>query len=760
MSVELGDLSSPSSAIHSREHLTVSAALPPVSGKDFAVTLNSPVEEEEDGDIYRGDPPGRPSSPDTHSVISSRSSTSSSSSENSVIGRRLGAIAAVVEHAIARWARGNASISSAASTISSASSVRTLAKSVSRRRRRRPSLASIHENVQSEREIAARLKAREEYRHISREFTLYLPKSLCQSLDAFGVKEKGARRQHPERVTTTTSLPFALHYVDAALKKSTKTHRNRDRSGQTQPRPDHPKDIGYFNLHHDYMVPNSLGPTLRPTSFPDASAPSSAKKGKRREENRLKQPVASPSSGTSVDSRPRSSIPQRAWWIDVASPTWEDMKAFGKLLHIHPLTLEDILQQDPREKLELFPKLGYYFIVFKALESKKVRGPFLHPQAMAAGDTHIHQVEDYVGEVMVYLVVFREGVVSFHFSDISEHTDRVRNKLLALDEDNNISNASSDWIAHGILDSIVDAFFPFQEGLEKEIESIEDVIFSGRHQAVTANPIPEVVATETEGSQDGSEKTLKALEATAQVDEKRPVYATSTRTQFTLPTPTIPLMIRRLRRVLRSKILPKATIASTSESRTAVSSAAMTLRRIMKARRLFTTSTRLLTTKHEVVAQIRKRLLTEGALPKVTGAGDEIEVAMYMGDVQDHILTLQNSLVHYERILVQLHQTYLSQLRLSVSTSKQGIDKAIMILSIVSNAVLCCQVPIVVFLGLFSTNVTIPTNGHYPSYPYNWFYAIIVTMVIVLCLFVYVLRLWWMRAKRKWRVVLQRRADT
>lgn len=57
----------------------------------------------------------------------------------------------------------------------------------------------------------------------------------------------------------------------------------------------------------------------------------------------------------------------------------------------------------------------------------------------------------------------------------------------------------------------------------------------------------------------------------------------------------------------------------------------------------------------------------------------------------DHILTLQHSLAHYERMLSQSHPTYLSQLRVSVGEAKSGQDKAIMLLTIVSMAVLCNQ---------------------------------------------------------------------
>ncbi len=40
---------------------------------------------------------------------------------------------------------------------------------------------------------------------------------------------------------------------------------------------------------------------------------------------------------------------------------------------LHPLTVEDVLQQDPREKVDNFDSLGYYFIVVRALDERYFR---------------------------------------------------------------------------------------------------------------------------------------------------------------------------------------------------------------------------------------------------------------------------------------------------------------------------------------------------------------------------------------------------
>ena len=75
------------------------------------------------------------------------------------------------------------------------------------------------------------------------------------------------------------------------------------------------------------------------------------------------------------------------------------------MLHIHPLTLEDILQQDPREKLEIFGKLGYYFISFRAIESQATKEKIRREVGLK--DYHD---ESSIGEANVYLTVFKGGI--------------------------------------------------------------------------------------------------------------------------------------------------------------------------------------------------------------------------------------------------------------------------------------------------------------------------------------------------------------
>jgi len=83
--------------------------------------------------------------------------------------------------------------------------------------------------------------------------------------------------------------------------------------------------------------------------------------------------------------------PQPTFWLDVLSPSEVEMKVLAKAFGIHQLTIEDILMQEPREKVELFS--NYYFVNYRSFEQDK-------------------DSEDYMEPVNIYVVVFRDGVLS------------------------------------------------------------------------------------------------------------------------------------------------------------------------------------------------------------------------------------------------------------------------------------------------------------------------------------------------------------
>ena len=275
----------------------------------------------DDGDIYRGEPASvdvrspspRPSLHSNAPSGTSSSSSSSSSSDSSFPGGKLGVLAAKVEHAISKWARnvrGNASDTSSGSSSSSSSSSSqlsnvTLTKSqMARRKRRRASVSSLR-TLQSERDIAARitrLKAIEESRFVPRLFTLYLPKALTAGRnDSTDTKTTFLSPGCADgRITFSSSLPSVLSKLEAATQKHAKPRRVR-------------------NKHRVAHVVDGGPPPPTPpfASISNLQIPRRANKGKNRA-----VPAAIPE---------EPSLKPQAWFLDVANPTWADLRAIGKV---------------------------------------------------------------------------------------------------------------------------------------------------------------------------------------------------------------------------------------------------------------------------------------------------------------------------------------------------------------------------------------------------------------------------------------------
>ncbi|KAJ9226761.1 putative cora family metal ion transporter [Paecilomyces variotii] len=136
------------------------------------------------------------------------------------------------------------------------------------------------------------------------------------------------------------------------------------------------------------------------------------------------------------------------WWLDVTSPSKEEVETLSRIFNIHPLTTEDIMTEEPREKTELFEK--YYFLSL-TLSQLSDKGSDHRPSNM-------------------YAIVFRNGILSFSFSD-NPHTANVRRRIKNLKSHLNVT---SDWICYALIDDIVDGFETLVHEAERELVAIED----------------------------------------------------------------------------------------------------------------------------------------------------------------------------------------------------------------------------------------------------------------------------------------------
>jgi magnesium transporter len=258
--------------------------------------------------------------------------------------------------------------------------------------------------------------------------------------------------------------------------------------------------------------------------------------------------------------KPKRYGPRPAWWLDVMSPTETEMKVISKTFGIHPLTSEDILMQEQREKVELFKH--YYFINYRTFEQDE-------------------NSEDYLEPVNLYVVVFREGVISFHFS-MTPHPANVRRRIRQLSD---YLVLSPDWISYAIIDDITDAYAPMIQRIEEEVDDIDEAI----------------LRLHSDEEQQESDKAVSNQYNSSQSEKK-----------------------------------PESMKEQQESGRDM-------LRRVGECRKKVMSLYRLLGNKADVIKGFAKRCNEHWDI------APRNEIGMYLGDIQDHIVTMTGNLSHYEK---------------------------------------------------------------------------------------------------------------
>lgn len=179
----------------------------------------------------------------------------------------------------------------------------------------------------------ARIRAREEARQVPREFVLYAPSATEQKTKSRGrAVDVGVE---PPGVLRTTSLPLILQGLNKALKDRTRRTQSGAKSLAAPGAPEageRERDaIMAPARHHDYMLPAEASAGPSGGQYPvleDARMRRRGRKGKHRSDV-VPAPVAPIPPRMSRDASGSGS--DKAWWLDISSPTWEDMRTIGKV---------------------------------------------------------------------------------------------------------------------------------------------------------------------------------------------------------------------------------------------------------------------------------------------------------------------------------------------------------------------------------------------------------------------------------------------
>ncbi|GMM34937.1 hypothetical protein DASC09_022620 [Saccharomycopsis crataegensis] len=415
------------------------------------------------------------------------------------------------------------------------------------------------------------------------------------------------------------------------------------------------------------------------------------------------------------------------FWLDVLNPTDDEMKVISKSFGIHPLTTEDIMLGETREKVELFNE--YYFICFRSFdivhEKMKIKVhkeltnaeefedddnlPFLkkitnmvNKKLFGATDDQFRRrlestfSKDAVDMLRkkqfknsskfnelrplnIYIVVFKDGLLTFHFAP-TPHPVNVRRRCRLLKE---YLTVSTDWIAYALIDDITDAFGPMIELVEVEVAAIEDEIIK-------------MQSAEDDSDYDSDY---------SDVEDSKPENSQSHDN--------------------RSIVTKNSSISSTSTTSTSSTSSTIRwqrkndmLRRIGEARKKVMSLSRLLSSKADVIKGFSKK-----CNESFVNMSPSSEIGMYLGDIQDHIITMVQSLNHCEKLLARSHSNYLAQINIDMTKVNNDMNDVLGKLTMLGTIVL----PLNVCTGLWGMNVIVPGQEHDGLV---WFNSITMGMVL------------------------------
>lgn len=81
-----------------------------------------------------------------------------------------------------------------------------------------------------------------------------------------------------------------------------------------------------------------------------------------------------------------------------------------------------------------------------------------------------------------------------------------------------------------------------------------------------------------------------------------------------------------------------------------------------------------------------------------------MDIGLYLGDIQDHVVTMMSNLGHFEKMLSRSHSNYLAQLSIDNITQGTNSNKVLSKITMVASVL----VPLNLVCGLFGMNVKVP----------------------------------------------------
>ncbi len=164
---------------------------------------------------------------------------------------------------------------------------------------------------------------------------------------------------------------------------------------------------------------------------------------------------------------------QRLLWLDLTSPSPEELAQIGREFGLHPLAIEDAIKHSQRPKVDEYD--DFYFMVVFAIHLERVAEPV---GGLAAGSVVAQTAADDLGWQVVTqeidLFIGQRFLITVHAAPLrllDEMLDRWRRNRRAIHEGIGV-------LVYTLLDSIVDGYFPVLDEIIERVEDLEETLFT------------------------------------------------------------------------------------------------------------------------------------------------------------------------------------------------------------------------------------------------------------------------------------------
>jgi magnesium transporter len=137
------------------------------------------------------------------------------------------------------------------------------------------------------------------------------------------------------------------------------------------------------------------------------------------------------------------------FWLDLASPSAEDIQALGRLFGFHPLALEDVAEFGQRPKLDDYEH--YVFLVFYGCWHER-----------SGEQSLLHEV---------HLFVSGQYLVTIHHDELSV----LQRQQAQLD---GRALHSEQFLIYRVLDALTDTYFPILSEIDDDLDDVETALLA------------------------------------------------------------------------------------------------------------------------------------------------------------------------------------------------------------------------------------------------------------------------------------------